>query len=145
MTQHCTLGKAACTCGEGHPVKVLCPNWVQEPHSPSKAIGQSVANWLVKVAPADRRMLIDHLRKVVAESDKGAEALAKWKAQAEAGLEIGSDEIRFHFEVGMQVRNTLRKVWRDEMLPPIDYPDHESSRNWDDYYHGVLYEMVMTP
>lgn len=44
----------------------------------------------------------------------------------------------FHFTVGMQVRNTLRTVIKDDELPPVDYGDEKAYQNWDDYYAEVL-------
>lgn len=47
----------------------------------------------------------------------------------------------FHFGTGMAIRNVLREVIKDEELPVVYYGAHEA-RNWDDYYHGVLNELV---
>lgn len=42
---------------------------------------------------------------------------------------------------GMQIRNRLRDVLRDEQLPPVEYPEGPM-RNWDDYYMGALDELM---
>jgi hypothetical protein len=47
----------------------------------------------------------------------------------------------FHFGTGMQIRNCLREVIRDEELPAVDYDGHDF-RNWDDWYHSVLERML---
>ena len=47
----------------------------------------------------------------------------------------------FHFGTGMAIRNLLREVIKDEELPVVYYGAMEA-RNWDDWYHGVLEELV---
>lgn len=69
--------------------------------------------------------------------------LAKWRDQYSRGMRIGSHDLGFHFGVGMQVRNKLRAVVRDEDLPPIQYPDGQLYRNWDDFYMGALQDFAV--
>lgn len=45
-----------------------------------------------------------------------------------------------HFGMGMNVRNLLREVIKDDELPPVEYDKFEEYRNWDDYYIPVLEE-----
>ena len=47
----------------------------------------------------------------------------------------------FHFGTGMAIRNVLREVIKDDELPGVHYDEGEM-HNWDDWYHGVLNELV---
>lgn len=70
------------------------------------------------------------------------EMLATWRDQRARGISIGSDDPRFHFGVGMQVRNACRLKLVDAELPVVtvdsDGKPYGPSQNWDDYYFGVL-------
>lgn len=93
----------------------------------------AIANWN-RIPEADRVRCVSALRTV---AERSPEMLAKWRDQHARGMRIGSDDIRFHFGVGMSVRNVLRGVLRDGDLPgPI------MQRNWDDYYYGALDALV---
>lgn len=96
----------------------------------------SEANW-AKVDEALRKTVEDFVR-----SKAPVEMLATWHGQLTRGVVIGSDDPRFHLGVGMQVRNACRGKLPDPELPLV-FLDHEGklygpSRNWDDYYFGVL-------
>lgn len=96
----------------------------------------SEANW-ASVPELVRRDCEQHLRDQVP-----ADIVAKWADQRRRGVSIGSDDPRFHFGVGMQVRNCLRDQLTDGALPEVTV-DHDGkaygpARNWDDYYFGVL-------
>lgn len=96
----------------------------------------SERNWAM-VPEFIRNDCESHLR-----AEIGPYLLGKWMDQRRRGIRIGSDDPRFHFGVGMAVRNTLRAQLLDEELPEI-ISDHEGkpygpTRNWDDYYFGVL-------
>lgn len=96
----------------------------------------SEANWAL-VPETVRKDCEDHLLEVVPD-----EVLKKWIDQRRRGVSIGSDDPRFHLSVGMAVRNCLRDQLTDGELPEITR-DHKGrpygpSRNWDDYYFGVL-------
>ena len=64
-----------------------------------------------------------------------------WVKQKAAGESIANDDFWFHHGFGTAIRNELRRVMRDEELPPITYHG-EAMYNWDDYYRGVLDEMI---
>lgn len=101
------------------------------------------SNWS-RVPEDQRRVCVDHLRSVVPE-----EAITLWKGQLSRGEEIGSNVMGWHFAGGMAVRNTLRDVMPDSMLPPVIGPDGgylpgEKVRNWDDFYTGALEELCET-
>ena len=49
--------------------------------------------------------------------------------------------VPFHFSTGMTIRNILRGAIKDSELPGVQYPEGEM-HNWDDWYHGVLNELV---
>lgn len=44
----------------------------------------------------------------------------------------------FHMFGGMQLRNYLREVVKDNELPNAPYPNNEQTKNWDDYYKQAL-------
>ena len=59
----------------------------------------------------------------------GPETMGRWRDQSRRGMRVGSDDPRFHFGVGMEVRNILRQAATDDVLP---------TGNWDDYYYGAV-------
>ena len=61
------------------------------------------------------------------------EIVDHWRDQSRRRVVIGSDNIRFHLVEGMQIRNALRTVVKDDQLPT----------NWDDYYYGALEALVL--
>jgi len=93
-------------------------------------------NW--QKLPADKREAC----LAVLREKTPADMLANWRAQYAAGFSIGSDDAFFHMGVGMQVRNALRAVLKDDELPEVAYPDGERHRNWDDFYFGALQELA---
>jgi hypothetical protein len=119
-----------------HPsVPDFRPNAKHE-HARGALEAWSEANW-AKVDEAQRKVVEDFVR-----SKAPANMLATWHNQLSRGMVIGSDDPRFHLGVGMQVRNACRAKLPDAELP-IVFLDHEGqlygpSRNWDDYYFGVL-------
>ena len=99
----------------------------------------SEANWAM-VHELVRKDVEEHLRRQLL--DHAPEVLAKWREQHARGVIIGSDDPMFHLGVGMTVRNVCRDQLTDGELPEIRR-DHEGkaygpSRNWDDFYFGVL-------
>lgn len=96
----------------------------------------SEANWAKVDAGLRARV------EAMVRSKAPAEMLAQWRDQHSRGIEIGSDDPRFHLGIGMQVRNACRLVVIDDQLPEVGVgPDGEPygpARNWDDYYFGVL-------
>lgn len=99
----------------------------------------SEANW-AQVPELIRKDVEEHLRLQLLEH--APEVLAKWKDQHARGICIGSDDPMFHFGVGRTVRNVCRDQLTDGELPTV-IRDHAGrlygpSRNWDDYYFGVL-------
>ena len=76
-----------------------------------------------------RKECVDHLDGWI-----GVDDIRRWKRE---GFGDG-----FHmFGGGMQVRNRLREVMKDDELPPVEY-DSGPAQTWDDYYMGVLYELL---
>ena len=71
-----------------------------------------------------------------------ADMLATWRDQHARGISIGSDDPRFHFGIGMQIRNACRQKLTDDKLPEVsaasDGEPYGPARNWDDFYFGVL-------
>lgn len=112
------------------------PTIVEECNSSTfDLIGFSKRNW--RRVPSDtREACINKLRQCVPPN-----MLNTWKDQVRRGVPIGSDNIMFHFGVGMQIRNALREVIKDNDLPPVKYQNVDVC-NWDDYYHGALYDFV---
>lgn len=107
----------------------------------------SCENWS-RVCEDDRRRGLDHLWTVIdSRYPGGPEALAKWRRQVAAGIDIGSDDPWFHHSAGMSVRNILRQVLTDDKLPGVIYPPQSGLpvaivRNWDDFYIGALVALV---
>lgn len=56
-----------------------------------------------------------------------------FREQVTRGKSPGSDLPRFHFSEAMQIRNAIRAVAPDTMVP---------SGNWDDYYIGAMVAAV---
>lgn len=111
----------------------------------------SIENWK-KIPEADRKRCLDHLRIYMGDVDGGRATLAKWRAQARSTVNgepvrIGSDDIRFHFGVGMAIRNVLRQVITDDRLPgPVNSGRGLSChRNWDDFYIGAIHALASEP
>lgn len=88
-------------------------------------------NWN-KVPAEKRKACVDHL-----EGWIPAETLAEWKG---TGIPVDA-----HFSGGMQIRNRLRDVMRDQELPLIQVNaegEPYNGRNWDDYYTGAVDELL---
>lgn len=86
----------------------------------------STRNWM-RVPEAKRMACIVYLRKTIP-----SHVLDSWKKGFPEG---------FHFGPGMQVRNALRDIMKDDELPPVQYP-FGMSQNWDDHYMGCLHELL---
>lgn len=99
---------------------------------------RSIANF-AKLPAVHRERCIKHLRRIFRDSK---EALHLWTVQVHKGKLIGSDDPRFHFDLGMQVRNSLRAVVYDLDLPPVEQPGGDYASNWDDYYIGALHAAI---
>lgn len=107
----------------------------------------SEANW-EKVPEGIRLDVERHLKAAILA--QAPELLDKWRDQHRRGIEIGSDDPRFHLGLGMAVRNTCRECLTDDKLPAVTVdhkgepymrsgiPGNDGARNWDDYYFGVL-------
>lgn len=98
---------------------------------------QAALNW-ARIDSVRRRKCLDHLRAAI-----NPEAMAHWRDQVVRGVVIGSDDVRFHFSLGMWIRNKLREVMPDTELPGIDY-GNAVIRNWDDYYTAALFFAVVS-
>lgn len=101
----------------------------------------TLARWQA-IAPAKRAPCVDKLVHMLQHSNP--ELVATWQRQRRDGLEIGSDDLHFHFGTGMQIRNALRDVLPDKWLPPAS-SDQEGMGHpgqWDDYYMGALHEAL---
>lgn len=114
------------------------PNWRQNERPRDDLEKWCHDNWL-KIPAEDRERCLAVLRKKAPP-----EMLAEWKAQHERGMRIGSNDLFFHFGIGMQVRNALREVLTDDKLPAIKQRDGSEGRNWDDFYTGALEDLVST-
>jgi hypothetical protein len=106
----------------------------EEPYSELDA--NAYINWL-NIPENKRNKCLVFLRQMIPTI-----LIDKWADQWKRGKCIGSDNIRFHFSVGMDVRNALREVMRDEELPGIEYLDGHFYQNWDDFYMGALEALV---
>lgn len=96
----------------------------------------NIDNWQ-KLSSETRKRCVE-----VLHSKTPPDMMETWKRQHSAGLRIGSDDPWFHFGIGMQVRNALRAVLRDDALPEVKYEDGNTYKNWDDFYVGALHELV---
>lgn len=86
-------------------------------------------NWK-RIPEAKREECINHLHGWIPYDQ-----LSQWKENG-----FGSD---FHmFGGGMQIRNRLRDILKDDDLPPVAYRGGAFFRNWDDYYMGALDELM---
>ena len=130
MAGRCTRpGGCAAEC-QFSTIKMFCEHF-DTSHPAGEHAAKQIAAWK-SLPEVSRKLALDHLRMSLthATGQGGREALAKWKAQKAAGIEIGSDDCRFHFSGGMAVRNILRQVCADP------------GGNWDDYYYGALDELA---
>lgn len=80
--------------------------------------------------PEMHEVAVEHLKTYITE-DTAEEIRALYKANPDKWWAM------HHMFMGMQVRNLLRQVIKDEELPPVQYGDQVHS-NWDDYYIPVL-------
>ncbi len=91
-----------------------------------------------RIAPGTRLRLVAHLRARLPKV-----LIDKFEDQFKRGVVIGSDNPSFHsLGGGMAIRNLLREVLPDDLLPATQYPGHPLWRNWDDCYIGALYQLV---
>lgn len=94
-----------------------------------------IANWR-RLRVSTRNRIVSHLRDAMLDHP---EVMARWKDQVKRDIQLGSDDIHFHFTAGMAIRNICRQAVTDDKLPPVTYPDGtKGHRNWDDYYYGAL-------
>jgi len=118
----------ACECQlEKRAMRAFCPNWY-EPEHQQDADDEWQRKNFARLTQDQQERCIAYLRVKVPNT-----ARAEWQDQAARGVRIGSTDLRFHFGVGMAVRNVLREVVPDDALP---------GEQWDDYYRGALYALV---
>lgn len=96
----------------------------------------SYTNWM-KIHSHQREVILAHIRGKVDVS-----MLNTWRDQHARGMKIGSDNVLFHMWPGMQIRNTCRDILQDDLLPSVKYEDGHEYQNWDDFYGGMLQELV---
>lgn len=94
------------------------------------------ANWM-SIPPEMRRKVVDHVRVKVPVA-----MMNDWKRQYSKNIRIGSDDPLFHMYPGMQIRNTCRDILQDKDLPPVTYHDGVDYYNWDDFYTGMLQQLM---
>lgn len=119
--------KSGCECiGGRRQLSAFCQHWnAERPYDDTDR--WVIANW--QALPAELRgRCVQHLRSVVP-----AKVVETWRAQRAREIAPGSESLRFHFEVGMQVRNALRDAAADDQLP---------TGNWDDYYVGAIDDLA---
>lgn len=92
------------------------------------------SNW-ARVDEATRAKCIEHLRGVIPDEQR---------KQLREVIASDSLPMGFHMFGGMAVRNALRHVVVDDLLPEVEYPDGERYRNWDDFYMAALREAVQS-
>lgn len=114
-----------------------------DPNARGSLEAWSVDNWIL-IPEADRERCLDHLRIVIGKAIDGPAVMDTWRRQVEAGLEIGSNDVCFHFGTGMMIRNRLRDVMLDDQLPQIRLPNGQLGQNWDDFYLGALHALVQS-
>lgn len=88
-------------------------------------------NWL-KIPEDKRKACLDHLRGWIP-----LDVIVHWKEHGIGHFMVKGKDCRdpmFHLGGGMQVRNRLRDIVKDEDLP--------GDKNWDDYYMGALEELL---
>ena len=137
MTGRCDRDRCECV-GARLTLRAWCEHWLVPER---RIVGDAEAMqqiWRWQGIPREQRLkCASHLReRVIAEAPSTA---LRWSDQVRRGMVVGSEDLNFHHGVGMQVRNTLRRVLPDESLPPIKYSDGSLARNWDDYYLGALW------
>lgn len=122
-----------CDC-ENNNLHIFCQHWQAKETKAGEHEEWMLNNW--KLIPEAKRTQLAALIK----KHTPADMLATWQRQRRDGLTLGSDNIRFHFDVGMQIRNTLRSKMTDDVLPLVEYPDGQKYQNWDDFYYGAMYD-----
>ena len=94
-------------------------------------------NWL-KLPAEIRSKCIKHMQGWIAD-----DILNTWRAEYANGNPIGG--AGFHmFGGGMQIRNRLREVLKDDELPGVPYEGY-ISHNMDDVYLGAIIELLHAP
>lgn len=94
------------------------------------------ANWM-RIPENTRRAVIDHVVTKVPVA-----MMNVWKDQHSRNIRIGSNDLLFHMFLGMSIRNACRTVLLDDDLPGVMYPDGIEYKNWDDFYSGMLQQLV---
>lgn len=107
-------------------------------HPAGPAALASIERWQT-VRRKVRRLAIGHLRDSMT---KWPEVFKRWQDQDSRGMELGSDDTNFHFMAGMAMRNILRQVVDDVLLPQVVQSDGEPASNWDDFYYGAVHALV---
>jgi len=87
-----------------------------------------------------RSRCVDLLR-----SKTPSDMMGRWKDQHARRIRIGSDDPWFHMGIGMQVRNAMRSILKDDELPFVKYDDGNEYQNWDDFYGGALQQLITEP
>jgi len=128
----CSRGEACSCTGDRAMLRGFCPDFRLEERAPEQIEHESVACF-ARLSEHQRLACLAALKLSVPKFLRDW-----WRDQAARGMRIGSEDPRFHFGVGMEVRNTLRKVLADKELPPVAYPEGGAHSNWDDYYYGAL-------
>jgi len=128
----CSRGLACDCTGDRTMLRTFCPDFQLEEEPPREVELEAIAHWQ-RLPEPQRIACLAALRLSVP-----MEVRAKWRDQAARGMRVGSEDPRFHFGPGMAVRNTLRRVLPDNVLPAVPYPDGGEHSNWDDYYYGAL-------
>lgn len=71
------------------------------------------------------------------------EVLDEWKQNRAGNSPPWQTHPWFHLREGMQIRNRLRDILKDDDLPGVQYPDTpELMHNWDDFYYGAIHELL---
>lgn len=127
MSGHCVAERCRCV---GIPrwagSYLFCPHW-RMPERPPDRVERASRRNFDRLPEYVRERCVGHLhRRLLAEAPV---MLLRWRDQQRRGAAVGGDDPRFHFGVGMAVRNCLREVVADAKMP---------SGNWDDCYHGAL-------
>lgn len=123
----------ACECTTTHTLtlRAFCEHWkaTEQSLDGDAVYQQNIRNWCA-LPLATRKRCLYHLKIFMSGAE---DVVARWRDQSKRRVVIGSDNIRFHLSEGMQIRNALRSVVKDDQLP---------TKNWDDFYYGALEALV---
>ena len=96
---------------------------------------RSYRNW-IKLPDLIRRECLHELKSAVP-----ANAFSRWLNEYRTRGTVEEDNPLFHFDMGMTVRNVLRRHLADSELSSID---GNECRDWDGLYVGALRELLDT-